>query len=116
VCWAWIREAQAAAVRATPHTSLAVAINTTDGFDLHPRQKAEVGRRAALLALRDVYRRPVAASGPVYRQARAEGDSLRVTFETAGDGLVSRGGGPVRGVGVARADRKEFYADATIAR
>jgi len=112
--WAWIREAQAAAVRATPHTSLAVAIDTTDGFDLHPRQKAEVGRRVALLALRDVYRRPVAASGPVFRQARAEGDSLRVTFETAGDGLVSRGGGPVRGFAVAGADGKYFYADATI--
>ena len=42
--WAWLREAQAAAVRTTPHTSLAVGINTNDGFDLHPRQKAEIGR------------------------------------------------------------------------
>ena len=112
--WAWLREAQAEAVRAIPHTSLAVGINTTDGFDLHPRQKAEVGRRAALLALRDAYGRPIIASGPVFRQARVEGGSLRVTFDTAGDGLASRGGGPVRGFAIAGADGQYLYADAAI--
>ena len=101
-------------VRATPHTSLAVTIHTTDGFDLHPRQKAEVGRRAALLALRDVYGRPIIASGPAFRQARAEGGTLRVAFDTGGDGLVSRGGGPVRGFAIAGADGRYLYADAAI--
>ncbi len=112
--WAWIRDAQAAAVRATPHTSLAVGINTTDGFDLHPRQKAELGRRAAFLALRNVYNRPIIANGPVFREAKAEGNALRVTFDTAGGELVSRGGGPIRGFAIAGADGKYRYADATI--
>lgn len=112
--WAWIREAQATVVRATPHTSLAVGIKTTDGFDLHPRQKAEIGRRAALLALRDVYGRPIIARGPVFQQAMVDGDALRVRFDTAGDGLASRGGGPVRGFAIAGADGKYLYADATI--
>jgi sialate O-acetylesterase len=111
--WAWIREAQALAVQKTPHMALAVCINTTDGFDLHPKQKAEVGRRAALLALRDVYNRPVVASGPTFKQAVVEDGALRVTFDTA-DGLASRGGGPVRGFAVAGADGKYLYADATI--
>jgi sialate O-acetylesterase len=112
--WAWIREAQANAVRETPHTALAVGIETTDGFDLHPRQKAEVGRRAALLALHDVYGRPVVARGPIFREARAEGGMLRVAFDTAGDGLVARGGGPIRGFAVAGADGKYHYADAAL--
>lgn len=111
--WAWIREAQAAAVREIPHSSLAVGIATTDGFDLHPRQKADLGRRAALLALHDVYGRPVVARGPVFRGAKAEGKTLRVAFDTGGDGLVARGG-PARGFAVAGADGKYFYADATL--
>jgi sialate O-acetylesterase len=114
VSWAWIREAQAAAVRATRHASLAVGIDSNDGTDLHPRPKREIGRRAALLALHDVYGRPVVARGPELRQARPEGDSLRVVFDTGGDGLMSRDGGPIRGFAVAGADGRYQYANATV--
>ena len=113
VSWAWIREAQAAAVRATAHASLAVGIDTNDGSDLHPHQKREIGRRAALLALRDVYGRPVVARGPEYRRATPEGGSLRVAFDTAGDGLAARGG-PPRGFAVAGADGRYRYAEASL--
>ncbi len=112
--WAWMREAQATAVRATEHASLAVGIATNDGSDLHPRQKREIGRRAALLALHDVYGRPVVARGPEFRRARPEGHSIRVTFDTAGDGLASRGGGSIRGFAVAGADGRYRYAHATV--
>ena len=37
-----------------------------------------------------------------------------MTFDTAGDGLASRGGGPVRGFAMAGADGKYLYADAAI--
>ncbi len=112
--WAWMREAQAAAVRTSKHASLAVGIDTCDGSDLHPRQKREIGRRVALLALHDVYGRPVIARGPEFRQAQPDGDSLRVTFDTAGDGLASLGGGPVRGFAVAGADGRYRFAEAAI--
>jgi len=111
--WAWFREAQAKAARDIPHASLAVGINSNDGFDLHPKPKADLGRRAALLALHDVYRRPVVARGPVFREARRDGAGMRVAFDTAGDGLAARGGS-VRGFAVAGADGKYFYADAGI--
>ncbi|QEH32492.1 hypothetical protein OJF2_09690 [Aquisphaera giovannonii] len=114
VSWAWIREAQAAAVRSAEHASLAVGIDTNDGSDLHPRPKREIGRRAALLALHDVYGRPVVARGPEFLRATPEGGSLRVAFDTAGDGLMARGGGPVRGFAVAGADGRYRYADAAI--
>ena len=112
--WAWMREAQATAVRATEHASLAVGIATNDGSDLHPRQKREIGRRAALLALHDVYGRPVVARGPEFRRASPEGHSIRVTFDTTGDGLASSGGGPIRGFAVAGADGRYCYADAAV--
>jgi sialate O-acetylesterase len=112
--WAWIREAQAKAVRATPHTSLALGLRTTDGYNLHPREKAEIGRRAALCALRDVYERPVVASGPTFKGLRAEGRTLRVEFNAAEGGLATRDGRRPRQFAVAGADGKYFYADAVI--
>jgi sialate O-acetylesterase len=112
--WAWLREAQAKAVRATPPASLAVGIQTTDGHNLHPREKAEIGRRAALCALRDVYGRPVAASGPIFKLARADGARLRVEFDATDGGLTTRDGRPPRGFAIAGADGKYFYARATI--
>ncbi len=112
--WAWLREAQAKAVRETPHTALAVGIQTNDGFDLHPRAKREIGQRAALLALRDSYGRKGVANGPIFEKATPEGHSLRVAFQTSGDGLATRDGGPVRGFAVAGTDGRYFYADATI--
>jgi len=114
ISWAWMREAQASAVRATRHASLAVGIETNDGSDLHPRQKREIGRRAALLALRNVYGRPVVARGPEFTKATPEGDTLRVAFDTAGDGLASRDGGPLRGFAVAGEDGRYRYAEAAI--
>jgi sialate O-acetylesterase len=112
--WAWLREAEATAVHDNPHMALAVGINSTDGFNLHPKEKAELGRRVALLALRDVYGRPIVASGPAFKEAVADGNALWLKFDTAGDGLVARGGGPVHGFAVAGADGKFLYADATI--
>lgn len=112
--WTWIREAQAKAVRVTPHTSLALGIETTDGYNLHPREKAEIGRRAALCALRDVYGLPVLASGPAFNAARPEGRTLRVEFDAADGGLTTRDGRPPRQFAIAGADGIYFYADAAI--
>jgi hypothetical protein len=112
--WQWIREAQATTVAATPHAALAVGINTTDGFNLHPKQKHEIGRRLALLALHDVYQQDVAAHGPVFKSAKPVGPSLRVEFDTAGDGLAARTPGAIRGFAVAGDDGVYRFADATI--
>jgi hypothetical protein len=43
-----------------------------------------------------------------------EGGSLRVTFDTAGDGLASRDGGRIRGFAVAGPDGRYRYADAAV--
>ena len=48
----WMREAQSIVARNTPDVGLVVSIDTTSGFNLHPREKGEIGRRAALQAQR----------------------------------------------------------------
>ncbi len=112
--WQWEREAQAALVHSTPHTSLVVAINTTDGFNLHPPQKLEIARRAALLARHDVYGESIVAQGPLFKAARIEGATMRVRFDTGGDGLASSSADGVRGFALAGDDGLFRFADAKI--
>lgn len=52
--WAHLREAQANAL-ALDHTNMAVALDIGEPYDIHPKNKQEVGRRLALAALADTY-------------------------------------------------------------
>lgn len=118
--WAELREAQAQALT-LPHTGMAVAIDIGDADDIHPRNKQEVGRRLALLALRDSYgrpardarRQPLADRGPRLRQVVARGDRLELRFD-APDGLAVRGGGPLLGFAVAEGEGPFHAAEARL--
>lgn len=113
VYWQWIREAQASAVAATPNTALAVTINTNDGWNLHPTQKHEIGRRVALLARQQIYKEQVVGSGPRFKSLEADGSKLIVSFDTDGDGLSS-GTAPVDGFMIAGEDGIYHQARALI--
>lgn len=54
--WAQLRDSQQQAVKALPRTILVDAYDLGDPADIHPRRKAELGRRLATTALREVYR------------------------------------------------------------
>ena len=112
--WPWEREAQAEAVRAVPYSALVLALNTTDGFDLHPKQKLEVGRRLALRVRHDVYREDIVAGGPVFRDAQLEGSTVRVRFDTGGDVLASSSPGGVQGFALAGDDGLYHFARARL--
>src|SRR5436190_8710195 len=111
--WPWIREMQVKAVESIPDTALVVSLGTTDGFNLHPKEKLEIGRRAALLARRVVYGEDIVALGPVFKSANVESHAIRVTFDTAGQGLASTADG-VRGFAVAGADGEYHFAECRI--
>jgi sialate O-acetylesterase len=88
--WAALRDAQTFTARTVPNTGLALAIDIGDAFDIHPRNKMDVGRRLALLALRDAYGKQVIASGPQFSEIVVQGSRVLVKFEGTGEGLKVR--------------------------
>ena len=113
VYWQWIREAQAKAVANSTDASLAVTINTNDGWNLHPQGKHDIGHRLALLARHDVYKESVTGRGPVFKSAKSDGARLIVTFDTAGSAL-STGDAPLHGFAIAGKDGVYQTADGII--
>lgn len=110
--WGYLREAQAGVVT-LPHTGMAVTHDIGEPDDVHPRNKQEVGRRLALLALNRTYARPVGPdSGPILSSSVREGGTMILRFSCA-DGLRAEGGEP-RGFEIAAADQRFVPARAEI--
>lgn len=86
--WAELREAQSLTLR-LPATGQAVLIDIGEAADIHPRNKQEVGRRLALVALANAYKRPVAFSGPVFKSLALRGNQAVLAFDHVEGGLVA---------------------------
>lgn len=110
--WPPIREAQLKLL-SEPNTGLAVAIDIGEGGDVHPKNKREVGRRLALWALSDVFGKPGAKSGPLYKSMIVEGPAIRLRFDHVCGGLVAKGKA-LNCFVIAGADRKFVPAKAVI--
>jgi sialate O-acetylesterase len=108
----WLREAQHQACVGFPNAWSAVTYDTTDGFDLHPKEKEEIGRRLALIAKREVYGLEVDAHGPRPEKVEPEGSQLVVTFDQA---LTAPPDTPLRGFSIAGEDADHRFAKATLA-
>ncbi len=111
--WAELREAQLQTLRLAG-TGLAITIDVGEGDDIHPHNKADVGKRLALWALGTSYGRNITYSGPMYDSMATEGDRVRVRFRHIGGGLTTRDGTPVKGFALAGGDRVFHWADAVI--
>ncbi len=87
--WAFLREAQTQTL-ALPHTGQAVIVDIGDLKDIHPRNKKDVGRRLARLALKNDYGfEKIVASGPVMEKAERDGAGFKVTFTHTDGGLIA---------------------------
>jgi len=85
--------AQRLTAATVPGTGMVVTLDIGDPGNIHPKDKQEVGRRLALLALRRVYgREGIVDSGPLFRSLEREGARLRVRFAYAEGGLRTRDG------------------------
>ncbi len=82
--WAFLRESQTKTL-ALPATGQAVTIDIGDVGEIHPRNKKDVGRRLARLALARDYGFKIIDSGPVFEKAEREGAGFRITFKTEGN-------------------------------
>lgn len=132
-----LRDAQFVTARKVPNTGVAVLIDVGEAGDIHPKNKQDVGRRLAALALHHTYgKKDVVASGPTFKAATVEGNKMRLAFEDIGGGLVAkpladtyvvsvglgttaplvlpRPGSQLQGFVICGEDRKWKFADAVI--
>jgi sialate O-acetylesterase len=115
--WAELREAQTLTAMNVPNSGQSITIDIGDDKDIHPKNKQEVGRRLALVALANTYsKKNVAFSGPVYDSMSVEGNAVRLKFKFAQGGLLAKGNDApqLKGFAVAGDDRKWYWADAKI--
>jgi sialate O-acetylesterase len=91
-----LRAAQQTVADTVPDTGLAVGIDIGVPGNIHPPDKQDVGKRLALIALRQVYGRKVVASGPKLTVARFQGSKVVLAFNPGGKGqqLVLKTGTP----------------------
>ena len=111
--WAELREAQNMALK-LKKTGVALAIDIGEAKDIHPKNKQEVGRRLALNALAKDYGKDVDYLGPMYKSMAVKGNEIAIKFSGTDDGLVAKGGEPLKGFAIAGADKKFVWADAKI--
>jgi len=112
--WAELREAQTKTLR-LPHTGMSVTTDIGDPKDIHPKNKQEVGRRLAAIALNKVYGLSQTCAGPVYDSVSFSNGKAVLFFNSIGKGLMSTDRyGYLRGFEMAGADRKFYFARAFI--
>ncbi|MCG3124802.1 MAG: hypothetical protein GIKADHBN_03289 [Phycisphaerales bacterium] len=110
-----IRDVQTATLGLVPNTGMACTMDIGDPRDIHPTNKQEVGRRLTLWALAKTYGKAgTVYSGPMFKSAKADGDSMIVEFDLMGSKeLASKNGAP-RHFQVAGEDRVFYAATAAI--
>jgi sialate O-acetylesterase len=108
-------EAQTHALR-IPNTGMIVTTDLADDVkDIHPRNKLDVGKRLAFVALNRTYRRKdIICSGPMYKKMKIQGNKAVLSFDDVDGGLVSKDGQPPTWFTVAGADGKFVPAEAVI--
>lgn len=112
--WAELREAQSMTLD-LPNTGQAVIIDIGDAVDIHPKNKQEVGRRLALIAMAQTYgEKDVVYSGPLFRSMRVEEGKAILAFEHVDGGLCANDDGPLTGFSIAGEDRVFHWAKAEI--
>ncbi len=112
--WAELREAQNTTLQ-LPNTGEAITVDVGDAFNLHPRNKADVGNRLASKALGMVYHVPDLPQNPVFSSADFSNNYALVSFLHAEKGLMVKDKyGYVKGFELAGADHKFYYAQAIL--
>ena len=111
--WAELREAQTRTLH-LQNTGMAVAIDIGEEFDIHPKNKQEVGRRLALAARAQTYGEKIPYSGPIYKSYKIEGNKIRIFFDHIDGGLKTANGEMPKGFTIAGVDQKFHWAEAVI--
>ena len=109
----WLSQSRAA--RHIKNTGMIVTTDLVDDLnDIHPRDKATVGHRLALLALDETYDKEVPSESPTFEKMKIVGNQAVLKFEHTHGGLMSKDGQPLTWFTIAGADGKFVQADAKI--
>ena len=108
-------EAQTRALR-IKNTGMIVTTDLTDDVkDIHPRDKQDVGKRLALVALNKTYgHKDLVCAGPSFEKMMIDGRQATLFFDDTDGGLVSKDGQPLTWFTIAGADGKFVPAEAVI--
>ncbi len=110
----WVAQTQAA--ETIPNTGMAVINDIGDFKDIHPKNKQEVGRRLALLALANTYGIKVPEfTGPQFKSFAVKGNLLGVTFDHTAAGIKAIDDQALTGFEIAGEDDIFFPATASAA-
>ena len=109
-----IWEAQQNALK-IPNTGMAVTTDIANLYDIHPKNKKDVGYRLSLWALAKTYgQKDLVYSGPLYKSMSFEGNKIRIQFDYVGSGLISLDDQPLSWFTIAGSDRTFYKARAEI--
>ena len=112
--WAELRDAQASALK-LPNTGMVVTIDIGDARRIHPKNKLDVGKRLAIVALQVAYKKDIVAKGPTYEYMEIKSDTVIIHYAKEKDSLITKDKyGYVRGFAVAGGDNKFYWAKAYI--
>jgi len=111
--WAELREAQLQALH-LENTGMAVAVDIGEANDIHPKNKQEVARRLALIAMANLYDKKIACSGPIFEKYTIEGNTIRLKFNPVDGGLKTKNNEALKGFEIAGLDHQFHPADAQI--
>ena len=109
--WAELREAQLMSTK-IPNTGMAVTIDIGEANDIHPKNKQDVGKRLALIALNKTYKKGNEFSGPLYKNSFVKNGKITIRFGHSRS--LSAKGGVLKGFAIAGADKKFYWAEAII--
>lgn len=106
--WAVLREAQAEALHVT-NTGMITAVDLGDPYDIHPKNKQDVGKRLASLSLANTYKIGDYHT-PICVGYRIEGRTLHLDFDTT----IQARNGELKGFALAGPDEIFYPAKAIL--
>lgn len=113
--WAELREAQNLTL-SLEKTGQAVTTDIGDANDIHPRNKQDVGKRLAYIALNKDYDvSSTVYSGPTYKSMEIKDNTIIITFDNTEEGIiVNNKYGYIEGFTIAGSDQKFVWAKAKL--
>ncbi len=108
-----IREAQFLTLKKVSNVAMAVTTDCGDSADIHPTFKQPVGNRLFTAARALAYNEKIEYSGPLYKSFEIKGNTIELSFDHTGKGLLSKDGDLI-GFTIAGDDKKFVDASAVI--